>query len=337
MRRPDLGSPDGPLPLHIGALVLGAVVLGAIYTVLPAGWTVLQSALVFVLVCFLPGYAIVSFAYPRTEPSQERIGFVPSRNIERWLVSSPPLSGGERLALGFAVSVVLLPLVPAVVLVVLNDLPRMVLLWSFVSITVTVGLAAGVRSLSVPEESRYVASVPSILAPLAGSRALETGVNVLLATAVLVSVLGFGYALAVPGDGESYTSFALLTESEEGELVAGGYPKTIPRDASRELTVRIVNQEDEVTDYTVVVVTERVRRDGDGVRVLQTRVQDRLSVELDPGERWSSATTVRLNTTGAHRVRYLLYRDEPSQPPAPGEAYRTLHFWTEVPDDRPEG
>jgi len=83
----------------------------------------------------------------------------------------------------------------------------------------------------------------------------------------------------------------------------------------------------------VVVVLERVRRTGDEVTVLNRQVEDRFGTELDPGETWTNRHAVVPTLAGELRIRYLLYRGEPPEQPAPENAYRALHVWTEVPTD----
>jgi len=58
---------------------------------------------------------------------------------------------------------------------------------------------------------------------------------------MLVAVASVGYAVAVPKEGESFTEFYLLTEGEDGELVADGYPTEFVRGEGQPLVVGVGN------------------------------------------------------------------------------------------------
>jgi uncharacterized membrane protein len=162
-------------------------------------------------------------------------------------------------------------------------------------------------------------------------RRLAGVANVLLIVSVLIATATMGYALAVPQDGESYSSISLLTENDSGELVAEGYPTNFTAGEPADLVVSVENDEGSETDYTVVVVVQRVDPSADGVRVLEQQELDRIEATVGPGETWRQEHQVASEMVGEDlRLTYLLYRGEPPETPTRENAYHDLYVWMDV-------
>jgi uncharacterized membrane protein len=321
------GRPSTDLLVLLAGVLLGT----AAYFLLPPGWEVLRGAVALVLVFLLPGYGLVSLAYPRVRRPDDEPEPLRSSSFERWIVQSPPLMGGERIALSFGISLVVLPLATGLVLAITGEISRTPLVVTFVSLTLLAGAAAFVRRRRLPRAERYGVTLTTLWAPIAGRGGLDTLLNVLLAIAIVVSSAGFGYALLAPNEGESYTSFALLTENDEGDLVAGNYPTEFRNGESRSMTARVANHETGPQSYTVVVVVERVRTEDGEATVLQRSVHRQFEFDLDPGETWQTQHEIAPTMQGEDvRVRYLLYRGSPPDNLDPGDAYRDLYVWIDV-------
>jgi uncharacterized membrane protein len=173
---------------------------------------------------------------------------------------------------------------------------------------------------------------------------LDGALNVLLVVSVLLAVSSVAYAVAVPPQGEQFSEFYLLTENEDGELVADGYPSTFVRGESASVVVGIGNNEYESTNYTVVVELQRVEAvdggnltaNGTANATTELRVVDRerlgeLSAQLEHNETWQDTHELQPTMTGQNlRVQYLLYRGEPPAEPTRDNAYRSLHLWVDV-------
>jgi uncharacterized membrane protein len=171
---------------------------------------------------------------------------------------------------------------------------------------------------------------------------LDGALNVLLVASVLLAVGSVAYAVAVPPQGEQFSEFYLLTENEDGELVADGYPTEFVRGESAPVVVGIGNNEYESTEYSVIVELQAVEAvDGNLTAggpnsTNETRVVDRerlgeLSATVDHNETWQETHDLSPTMTGQNlRVQYLLYRGEPPAEPTRGNAYRSLHLWVDV-------
>lgn len=303
--------------------------------------------LAFVL--FVPGYAFVAMLFPEAgdpptgeEPadtdadlegeSGSGSGAGPVPNVDRGI------DGVERVALSFGLSIAIVPLLG----LALNFTPFGIRL---VPIVVTLGgfsviatVVAAWRRRQLPAEDRF--RVP-YRAWLAAARRevfdpptrLDAALNVALALAVLLAASSVVYAVAVPPQGEQFSEFYLLTEDDEGELVADGYPESFTAGEPESLYVGIENNEYESVDYTVVVQLQRVEGEGNQSRVTDRVEVDRFSASVAHNETWieERGLTVGGDLTGEDlRLSFLLYDGDVPAAPTRANAYRDLHLWVDV-------
>jgi uncharacterized membrane protein len=203
-------------------------------------------------------------------------------------------------------------------------------------LVVSLTAIAARRRWALPEEERL--TVPWRAWLDAGRRELfepetrtDAVLNVLLVVSLVVAVSSVGYAVAVPKQGESFSEFYLLTEEEDGELVADDYPTEFVAGESRSLVVGIGNQEHQTTAYTVVVELNRVQIQNNSSRVLDEERLRTFETRLAHNETWQRRHTVTPDMTGENlRLTYLLYRGDAPQNPTTANAYRELHLWVNV-------
>lgn len=298
----------------------------------------LRVALGAPLLLFLPGYVLVTTLFPRAT--------VPETRQRSGAFSVLPkqysaLNGPERAALSLGLSLAILPLFALVV-----AFSR----WSFTVDAVVPGLSlfvllgavtsALVRS-TVSPEARFEVPIRAWTSGMwnfmsAGNH-LNTAVNVALVLSIVLSVAVVGFAFAAPQDGERYSEMTLLTETEDGEYVAGEYPEVFATGEQRDLVVGIENNEQVQTEYTVVTRVERVSTSDGSVAVLEANEVRRRVVTLDSGDQWYDSHTITLDTTGEDlRLSYYLYRDGVPETVNEETAYRHTYIWVDVTDDSPE-
>lgn len=326
MRRSE---PDGSWWTLDLLVVLAATGAGALVVASDLQMTPLRILLAGPLVLLLPGYAAVSLLFPesaagRNVPATRRLGLL------------------ERVLLGVVVSVAVVPLAAFG----LNFTPVGVavrpLLAVVVAVTVVATLGAAVRRLRVPAEyrfapppvavgefGRYFRVQPRSLQSRLPFEPQSTGqllLNGVLVASLLVFVASVGYAAVSPPPGDRFTELYLLTENDEGELVADDYPDTLEEAAGEPIHVAVSNQEGVPTDYTVVVQVQAVERDDGTVSVTDASETDRIDLEADPGE--TEVAAYELDDAGSSpgdgRLAFLLYRDEPPSEPTGENAYRTV-------------
>lgn len=128
---------------------------------------------------------------------------------------------------------------------------------------------------------------------------LDAALNVALAIAVLLALPSVVYAVAVPPQGEQFTEFYLLTEDQDGELVADNYPSEMGSETPATLHVGIGNNEHESVDYIVVVQLQEVAGEGNEPRVTARAELDRWSTTLDHNETAIQQWSLRIDNRTA--------------------------------------
>jgi len=288
--------------------------------VLPAGSTV-RFVIALPTLVFLPGYACLAVLFPGTAESTD----------SRWTGLNRGLDTVERAGLSFGLSVAIVPLVLLAVGAV-RPLTLDVVLGSIAALTLLLTQGALLRRLRLPPGERYGNDLLTT-ARTAYDRAFADrdvagrAATVLLVVGLVVGAGSVTVAVANPPDANAFTEFYVGTETEDGDVVASGYPDEIGVDESTTLTFGVENHEQASQEYVVVVQLQRVE-DGDVV------ARDRLGAfdeTVPAGGTWQRATELSPDRTGDDlRVTYLLYRGEPPAEPTTENAYRSLHVWIEV-------
>lgn len=298
----------------------------------------LRVALGAPLLLLLPGYVLVATLFPRSTVPETRqrssgVSFFPKQFCA--------LNGPERAALSFGLSLAILPLFALVV-----AFSR----WSFTVDAVVLGLSlfvflgavtSALTRSAVSPEARFEVSILAwsgrIWKFMVAGNLRNSVVNVALVLSIVLSVAVVGFAFAAPQDGERYSEMTLLTETEDGEYVAGEYPEVFATGEQRELVVGIENNEQVRTEYTVVTRVERVSTSNGSVAVLEANEVRRRVVTLDSGEQRYDNHAVTLDTTGEDlRISYYLYRDGVPETVNEETAYRHTFIWVDVTDDSSE-
>ena len=315
----------------VGLLALVAVVLATL-SVATGPLAVLRVPLGFLLVFFLPGYAIMAALYPVAgEYAPWPAGGRGHAASER---GGPSVL--ERLVLSVGLSVSVVPLVS----LCWNFSPWGIalpqVLGSVGVIVVVASIVAAVRRRRVPRADRSgvrLGGVVSVLRVLGPSRGPSGTLNAVLALLILVSVIGVGAAIALPKDGEEYTEMYLLSgDSEAGDLVADDYPENIGTDEPRTLYLGLGNNEGRTTNYTIVVELQAFESSGTPT-VTESWEVDRFTTTLPPdtSERYAREIAADESMIGDdRRLMFLLYRGTPPENPTAANAYETVHIWVDV-------
>jgi len=357
-----LPAPVRNLPADLAAVVgLTLVTLVVVFVPVING-TPLRVAFGLGFVLFLPGYVFIAALFPEAgespvEDEPDATG-APTpddgpavqpgttaaeaasgdEEDEQFLggAERSGIDGIERVALSFGLSIAIVPLIG----LVLNFTPwgiRLVpIVVSLTGFTLVCTAVAARRRWDLPPDERF--SVPYREWLAAGRAELlepedrtDAALNVLLAVSVLLAVGSVGYAVAVPKQGESFTQFYILTENEDGELVADNYPQEFVIGESADLVVGIGNDEHTTESYTVVTQLQAVDTVDNETVVREREELDRYSATLEHNETRHTDVTLTPRTTGDDlRIKFLLYRGEAPAEPRTETAYRDLHLWIEV-------
>ena len=299
----------------VGALVLTNLIHGPLRILLAAP-----------LLSFLPGYAVLDALFPTAHST--------TRNGSGRLVVEG-VSWGARVAIAVGLSIVLLPLL--VVLLGMSGIPLTttpitVALVAVVTIGITIGSYRRIRTgteagYRVPTE-RWRTELSD--ATGGSNSRIDSILTIVLIIVVVLAMTGFAYGLAAPDRSASYSEVALLNQQGDA-LVAGNYPGDVTQGAPLNVTMTIKNQEGVDTTYTVLVVLERVRTQGDDVQVLERQQLDRREVTLANGETRREPFTVKPNMLGEDlRLSFLVVEGNTPKTIDPSTADHHLFLWLDV-------
>jgi uncharacterized membrane protein len=350
------------LPADLAAVVVLTLLTAATVFVPWVNETPLRIVFGLPFVLFLPGYAFIAALFPESGESpvdeEDAIGNSADGivDVEAETDESEDngdrsgIDGIERVALAFGTSIAIVPLLG----LVLNFTPWGIrltpIMVTVAGFTLGATAVAARRRRALPVDERF--SVPyqswiesgrsELLEP---ETRMDGALNILLVASVLLAVGSVAYAVAVPPQGEQFSEFYLLTEDDDGELVADGYPTEFVRGESVPVIIGIGNQEYESTDYSVVVELQEVEsinasnetadsrplNNSTEIRVVDREPLGQLSASLEHNETWQQRHELRPTMTGENlRVQYLLYRGDPPAEPTQENAYRSLHLWVDV-------
>lgn len=287
--------------------------------------SVVRVVLGVCFVFFVPGYAIQALLFPM------------ARSDGNTWAADP--SGGsvgriEAVVLSVGLSIAVVPLVALVLSFSPWGATRMNVVFALTVGVAIVAAGAAARRTRAPSDERfsidYVAALARVRSLSPFGAAPNGALNLLVAVSIVLSAGLAGATLTGGADGETYTEFALLTESDTGELVADDYPSALSVDRPTTFHVGISNYEGAPRTYTVVVLLQRL--DGGGV-VTEQVVVDRYTTSVDAGASDVRARSLRADgsVTGSElRLTFLLYAGSPPEDPSRATAYRATHVWVEV-------
>lgn len=326
-----------PADLTVTAVLTLLADLGVLLPVIRE--TPLRTVLSLPLLLFLPGYALVSVAFPAansTSDRDERDGH--RRAGAHWTRSEGDrgIDTVERVGLSFGMSVALLPILGLAISMLFGafePVPIVGALSAFVLGGVVLG---AVRRWRLPENRRFAVRYRARLADLrnwlfGGRSGGGVGLNLVLVISVVLAMSSITYAVAVPRDGSSSSQLTVLTENDAGDLVTSGYPTEFERGESQPMYVGVENDEGENVNYTVVVKLQRVRTSGESTTVLQEETLRRMEATVDDDGTWRQRHAVTPTLLGENlRLTYLLYKTTPPEDPGTENAYGDAYVWINV-------
>ncbi|MDJ1434302.1 DUF1616 domain-containing protein [Halostagnicola sp. A-GB9-2] len=358
-------QPLRELPADLAALVLGSVFVNIAVFAPVLRDTPLRIPLGLAFVLFIPGYAFIAALFPEAgeSPHAETITQDDDAELETgWMESEGEsdttssdssagnsaltpsdrsgIDGIERVALSFGLSIAIVPLLG----LVLNFTPwgiRLVpIMITVTGFTVLVTAIAAVRRWRLPEKERfnvpyrewYRTAKSEVFEP---ETRFDGVLNVLLALSVVLALGTVTFAIVVPPQGEQFSAVYILTEDDDGDLVASDYPTEFVHGESQELVVGIDNDEHETMDYTIVALEQTAEIEGNETVITEERELDRIETTIDHNESYHHEYDLEPTITGDDvRILWLMFPEDdvPSDPSTDDTEYHA-HLWVTVEEE----
>jgi len=229
------------------------------------------------LVLFFPGYTLLAALFPKKDE----------------------LSGIERIALSFGLSIAVVPLIG----LILNYTPWGIRIYPIlISVTLFILITSAIawrRQRKLPLEERFEVTLAIKLPRWAGMSTVDKALSIGLVVAIVAALGCLGYVITNPRQGEKFTEFYIL--GPEGR--AENYPRQLIVGEEARIILGIVNHEYEPTDYRVVIEINGIENEE-----LHTGI---LAYE----EKWEKEVGFTLEEAGLNqKVQFWLYKDEEPQP-----------------------
>jgi uncharacterized membrane protein len=328
----DMGESSSVVPVDL-VLVTGITLLVAAFVLLFDGAVPeVRTVLGFVFVLFVPGYAVTAALFP--EQSEAQVATDDATEDHH-----PPfrgIAGLERTALSVGMSLSIVPLIGFALTFTAEGIRLIPVLGVTSGVTLFATIVAAYRRAAVPDERRFRPSFRrglrafGLWPPNTGSNR-TTILNILLILSVLLATSSIAFSITFPKQEEQFTEFYILSEDENGTLVAQNFTSTLTNGSDSTVHVGITNREGTTTDYTVIANLQSTATESNSSRVTTQVTVGRQSVELGANESWVREFTVRPTMAGENlRLVFLLYRGDPPANPGVDNAYRTTHLWVDV-------
>lgn len=185
-----------------------------------------------ILVVFLPGYALTSAIFPKKND----------------------IDAIERLALSFGLSIAIVPLIG----LILNYTPYGIKLYpvtitisTFVIVTSAIGY---LRQQKLPPDERFHVTIKNNLFTSPSTGKLDKALSACLLITIVTALGCLAYTLAQPKQGERYTEFYIVGTAGKAE----GYPQQIALGESANIVIGIINHENQIANYRVIIKVDGV-------------------------------------------------------------------------------
>jgi uncharacterized membrane protein len=351
--RPKLGAHSIPGDLVlIGLLGVWTVIVGFDLLSMPIG----QIGLGMLAILFAPGYALGAVLFPKSGSESGEDGPADATRGFSSRVADGSPTAVERVVLAVGLSVSLVPLLGIVLSSTPWGITARSLLGTVGVITGALVIIAAARRRRVKPQDRFEPQIAGSVRhaaesvhgtisdqgtnevmPTPGASSgpgIGSGLTLLLIGGVIVAASGVGFAAMTTDRSGQFTEFSLLTQDDEtGNLVAGDYPGEIPIGETETVYVRLTNQEEATTRYTIVVLLQSVGANGE---VERAKTLDTFKLRVQRDETLTRQHAIKPTASGDDlRVTYLLYRGSAPKDviPTTETAYRSVHIWIEVPSD----
>lgn len=301
------------LPIDLaGAVVFTALVNAAVFLPI-VGESPIRALFGLIFVLFVPGYVFVAALFPEAKADESSTS--ETSESTSWSTETFRPAGidrFERVALSFGLSIAIVPVIGLILNVTwgIQLVPVMLALTSFTLVTTTI---AAVRRWKLPSERRF--RVPyhdwySVIRDdvLESGTRRDTFLNVLVVISVVLAASTVTFAAVVPQGGESFSAVYILSENDDGELVADDYPTQITQGEQQTITVGVDNHEYQTMNYTIVLLEQAVTIDGNETTVEEQRELDRFKTRLAHNKTWHHSHELEPTMTGENvRLVWLLY------------------------------
>lgn len=256
-------------------------------TILVTPFRIARIILGLALVLFFPGYMLITALFPKRSD----------------------LDPVERVALSFALSIALVPLIGFILNFTrwgIRLYPILILLTAFV---IVMSMIAWIRRARIFPSEPFHITLNINFPSWARQSKLGKVLTIALISSIIMAMGSFIYVICTPKSGEKFTEFYILAKKG----AAKGYPRTFLVGETKHLILSIENHEYEETTYTAKMLIGEKEVRWIGPIILKNK------------EKWEKKVSFTPTQPGKKiKVEFLLYKNGHDEP------YHSLHLWIDV-------
>ncbi|MGI6464921.1 MAG: DUF1616 domain-containing protein [Methanobacterium sp.] len=136
---------------------------------------------------------------------------------------------------------------------------------------------------------------------------VDKGISILILILIIIGSIGIIYTILSPGN-EKFTEFYLLGANGK----AGDYPSNLTPSQTGNLTVGVINHEQETSTYKIVIK--------DNGQIFKEE-----NITIKNGEKREIPIQLKLNQLGQHKIEFNLYKMPENE-----KVYRSLFILVNV-------
>lgn len=183
-------------------------------------------------VIFFPGYTLLSALFPKRDD----------------------LSGIERVALSFGLSIAVVPLIGLILNYTLWGIKLYPILTSITLFIIVTSAVGWYRQRKLPAADRFSVTFKASLPNWGGTTKLDRALSISLVVVIVAALGCLGYVIATPKPGEKFTEFYILNIEGKAE----NYPQQVILGEPVDIVIGVVNREYQPASYRVGITIDGV-------------------------------------------------------------------------------
>jgi len=240
---------------------------------------------------FIPGYLLTLAIFP-TKKSDQGLGIM------------------ERIALSFALSIAVVPLIGLGLTFTPWGIQLKTIYLSIFTFIISVAAIAVIRLVKTESSERFTINFD--LSKTKKEEKLNPKLLIILLISILLAVASFAYVIITPKTLEQFTEFYVL--GPEGKLI--NYPINLKKQENKTITIGLANHEYETIGYTIEIWLINQTTNKQEIKINNMWFMNKIQITLDPTSpdtektwmpQWEQNYSFNINKTGAFKLAFLLF------------------------------
>jgi len=276
-------------PIDIVLCILCSLILLPLILLNVEGMARLILGLPFLI--FIPGYLLT-------------LAIFPTKKLDRGMDVI------ERIALSFAFSVAIVPLIGLGLNFTSFGIQVKTIYASILTFILSVGAIAAIRWFKTDSGERFTINLG--LLQIQKEKKLSPTPLIILSVSIILVLASFVYVVTTPRESEQFTEFCIL--DSEGKFI--DYPINLKTQETKSITIGLANHENKKIDYTIEIWLINQTTSEQEIKINNMWFMNKIQTTLDytPYDaedtwkpQWEYNYSFIINNTGTFKLTFLLF------------------------------